>query len=282
MTTMALIVKSLVMGGVVLLMLSVGLQTKLAEIIEVAKQFQLMLRGVLANFLVVPALIYVCLIFLPLSPDVKIAIMIMAAAPVAPMVPPFVAMAKGDVPYSVGLMTIVAVLSVALTPLILTLALPQSEEGINIDPWQIIETLLTVQLIPICIGMAILHYNPTWAKKLLTFMPKLGQIGLITGVGFILAMQAKQILSLGVLAYVVLMILVIAMLFVGDWMLFGASASMRRSLAVSTAIRNIPLAFLIANANFPGTLVAPVALIFSVFTMVFAVVYGKMMTRSEA
>lgn len=279
---MAVFVKYLVMTSVIFLMLTVGLRIKFGEIIEVVKQFQLMMRGLLANFLVVPALIYVCLFFLPLSPDVKIGIMIMAAAPIAPMAPPFVAMAKGDVPYAVGLMTIVAVLSVALTPLILSLALPKSEEGLNIDPWQIIETLLTVQLIPICIGMAIHHFSSTWTRKLLKFVPKLGQIGLLIGVGFILVIQAKQILSIGMLAYVVLVLLVIAMLFIGDWMLFRESTSRRRSLAVSTAIRNIPLAFLIANSNFPGTIVAPVTLIFSVFTMVFAVIYGKLMARSEA
>lgn len=282
MPTMAMIAKYLIMSSVILLMLGVGLQTKLAEIIEVVKQFKLMMRGLLANFLVVPALIYGCLFFLPLSPDIKIGIMIMAAAPVAPMAPSFVAMARGDVPYSVGLMTIVAVLSVALTPLIISLALPKSQEGLNIDPWQIIETLLTVQLIPICIGMAFNHFNPAWTRKLLKFLPRLGQIGLLIGVGFILAIQVEQILSIGLLAYVVLMLLVIAMLFIGDLMLFGESTSRRRSLAVSTAIRNIPLAFLIANTSFPGTIVGPVTLIFSVFTMLFAIAYGKLMARSEA
>jgi hypothetical protein len=52
-------------------------------------------------------------------------------------------------------------------------------------------------------------------------------------------------------------------------------------LAISTAIRNIPLAFLIANESFSGTPVAPVALVFAVFTMVLSVVYGKLMVRLE-
>jgi len=41
----------------------------------------MVLRGVLANFLVTPVLIYLVMLGLSLSPDVKIGIMLMAAAP---------------------------------------------------------------------------------------------------------------------------------------------------------------------------------------------------------
>ncbi len=279
---MAVFVKYSVMGGVIFLMLGVGLSIAFRDVVDVAKRFKLVTKGVLANFLVVPLLIYLVIYWLPLSPDVKIGIMLMAAAPIAPMAPPFVGMAKGDLPYSVGLMTIVALLSVALTPLILSLSLPKSEGGLVIDPFQIIETLLTVQLIPISIGMAIRTARSTWAEKLLKIVPKIGQIGLLVGVGLLLAVQVKQILSIGLLAYLILILLVIASLFVGDWMLIGETAGLRRSLAISTAIRNIPLAFLIANASFPGTAAASVALVFSVFTMVLSIVYGKWMLRLEA
>jgi hypothetical protein len=62
-------------------------------------------------------------------------------------------------------------------------------------------------------------------------------------------------------------------------MLVRKAGELRRSLAVSTAIRNIPLAFLIAGQNFPDTIVAPVVLIFSVYTMLLSIVYGLIKTR---
>ena len=237
--------------------------------------------GVLTNFVVVPVLIYLIRLWLPLSPEVKIGILLMAAAPVAPMAPPFVGMAKGDVPYSVGLMAIVAVLSIVLTPLILSLTMPGGEGALVLDPMQIVKTLVTVQLIPIAAGMALRRARPTWSDRLLGFVPKLGQIGLLVGVGLLLASQARQIVSLEPLAWIVLIVLVILSLFVGEWMMMGKSSELRRSLAVSTAIRNIPLAFVVANANFPGTVVAPVTLIFATFTMVLSVVYGKAMLSRE-
>ncbi len=276
------LVKYTVMGSVVLLMLGVGMQTAFGQILDVFKQVRLVIIGLLANFLVVPVLIYLTLVWLPLSPDVKIGIMLMAAAPVAPMAPPFVGAAKGDVVYAVGLMAIVALLSVPLTPLILSLALPKSEGGLVIDPLQIIQTLLTVQLIPISIGMAIRGASPAWGERLLKFVPKIGQVGLLIGVGLLLVKQAPQIISIGIMPHLVLLGLVIGSLYIGDWMLIGQTVEKRRALAIDTAIRNIPLAFLIANLNFPGTVVGPVTLIFAVFSMVISVVYGKLQVRREA
>ncbi len=278
---MAIIVKYTVMGSVIFLMLGVGLRTSFGDVIAVAKQFSAVLRGVVANFIIVPVLMYLAICWLPIAGDVKIGIMLMAAAPIAPMAPPFVGMAKGDLAYSVGLMTIVAVLSVPLTPLILSLSLPESEDGLALDPWQIIQTLLFVQLIPIGVAMAIRQTRPKWAETLLKFVPKIGQIGLLMGVGLLLAKQAGQILSIGIFSHLVLAALVAMSLLVGDVMMIGEPSGRRRSLAISTAIRNVPLAFLIANASFPGTVAGPVTLIFSVFTMVFSVVYGKVMAVDD-
>ena len=67
-----------------------------------------------------------------------------------------------------------------------------------------------------------------------------------------------------------------AEILIGDWMLVGETVPRRRALAVSTAIRNVPLAFLIANQNFPETVAAPVALLMATYTMVFSIAYGKL------
>ncbi len=279
---MANIVINVVMGSVMLLMIGAGLSISLSEVLKVLRNFQLVTIGVLANFVVFPILAYVTIQVLPLSTEVAIGIMLMAAAPIAPMAPaPFVEVAKGDLPYSVGLMVLAAVLSVPLTPLILSYTLPASSGDVDLSPMQIVETLLKVQLIPICIGMGIRRASTNWADKLLTFVPRIGQVGLVVGVGLILAKQAKDILSIEPLAYLVLIVLVVLSLAIGHWMLVREAPDKRRSLAVLTAIRNVPLAFLIAGENFSDTIVAPVVLMFGVFTMLGSVAYAKLLLRSE-
>lgn len=271
-----MITKYIVMASVILLMFAAGMGISFGQLVDAFKQLGIVLKGVLANFLIVPLFIYIILIALPLPPEIKIGIMLMAAAPVAPMAPAFVSSAKGDVAFAVGLMVVVAILSVVLTPLILGLTLPQTEEGLELDTSQIVQTLVIVQLIPIGIGMAIRHHNPGFVGTLLRFLPRTGQIGLLIGVSLLLLSQAEYILSISFVTYVVLGLLVLMCLFIGDRMLAGDADGKQVALAISTAVRNIPLALLIATSSFPDSAVGPVTLVFSVMTMVLSVMYGKL------
>lgn len=273
---MAQLIQYMIMFSVILLMLGAGFRISFKQVFDVVKRFQLIARGLIANFVIIPLIFFLCIRWLPISIDVKIGLMLMAAAPLAPMVPMFVDMAKGDLVYSIGLLTIVSVLSVPLTPLILSLTLPAGGGELVLDPLQVVKTILIVQLIPVAVGMVVRQVSPKLTDKLLKIIPRIGQIGLIIGVGLLIASQAKQILAISFLSHLVFVGLVIITLFIGYLMMLGDTASRQRSLAVATAIRNIPLAFLIANASYQGTPVAPVTLVFSVYTMVFSILYGKL------
>ena len=276
---MAAIFIRVIMVSVMFLMLGVGLKVTFIEVLSVARKYKLVLLGVLANFIVIPILAYFGMTFLPLEPKVKVGIMLMVAAPIAPMVPPFVEMAKGNVPYSVGLMAIIAILSVFLTPLILTLSFPESIGGVLLDPMEIVKTLVMVQLIPISVGMLLSQYRVKWAKWLVRVVPRIGQIGLFVGVVAILSQQLSYIAEIGFTPHLVFIVFAVLSLIVGDLLLFKFSPDMRRALGVSTAIRNVPLAFLIAGNNFPDSIVTPVVLIYSIYTMIISILYGKMLNR---
>lgn len=208
---MAIIVKYTVMTSVIFLMLAVGLRTPFSQVRQVVRNRSLLMRGLAANFVVAPLLMYVSMYWLPVAAEVKMGIMLMAAAPIAPMAPlPFVGIAKGDLAYSAGLMVVAAVLSVALTPLIIALSFPSSAEGgVAVDPMQIVQTLFTVQLLPMGVGMMLQHYSPTWNKRLLSFVPMLGQVGLLVGIVLLLASQAREIMAIGTLGFLINIALVI-------------------------------------------------------------------------
>jgi bile acid:Na+ symporter, BASS family len=278
---MAQVVSYLVLVSVMFMMLGVGLGTAFGQVIDVAKQYKLVLRGVLANFLVVPLVYYLALHWLPFSPDVVIGLLIMAAVPIAPMAPTVVGMAKGDVPYAVGLMTIVALLCVPLTPAILLICLPKSEGGLELDAMEIIQTLLMAQLIPIAVGMGINSLSSTWTARLLKWVPKIGQIGLVVGITMILSVQGKLIIELGFFPSLATVLGVVVALVIGHGMMAGETAVNKRSLAVVTAVRNVALGLLIVNSNFANTPAVAVVLVFALLSVVVAIVYGKLMVAKE-
>ena len=279
---MADVVNALMLVSLMCLLLGVGLRTPFGAVFAVAQQYHIVLRGLVANFVVVPLVFVLVLQGLPLGPDVTIGLLVLAAVPVASAAPPFVRLAKGDLPYAVGLMLIVAFLCVPITPLILALCLPSSEAGLEIDLWKIIQTLLAAQIIPLSAGMTIQHVRPRWAEKLLQFVPKLALIGIMLSLTLIAARQAQRIVGLGVLPHLAVLLSILICLIIGNVMMKGEAAEMRRSLAISTAIRNVAVALLIVGTNFPGSPAVTIVFVFGVLSLIVSFTYGKLAAGADA
>lgn len=274
---MASIINFLLLISVMCLVLGVGLSVPFGKLLAVATQYQLVLRGLVANFVIVPCVFTLALRAMPFSPDVVIGLLVLAAVPVAALALPFVGMGQGDVPYAVGLTLIVAFLSLPLTPLILALSLPPNAAGLHIDTLKILQTLLTAQVIPLGVGMTIRHLRPLWAEKLLQFLPKLARIGVVFTLSLIAATQARQMVDLGILPHLASLFFIIVCVLIGDVMMRGEAAATRRSLAISTGIRNAALALLIVNTNFPGSPALAIIFGFGLLSLLVSFIYGKIM-----
>lgn len=275
------LINFLLLVSVMCLLLGVGLSTPFGKVLAIARQYQLVLRGLVANFVIVPCVLTFVLHEVPLEPDMVIGLLVLAAVPVAPLAPPFVGLGRGDVAYAVGLMLIVAFLGLPLTPLILAFSLPPSEAGLQIDTLKILQTLLTAQLIPLSAGMTIQQLRPKWAEKLLQWVPKLGRIGIVLSLTLITVPQAHQIVRLGLLPHLTALLSVLICLLIGDGMMRGEAAEIRRALAISTAIRNVALALLIVGTNFPGSSAITIVFVFGLLSLIVGFTYGKLMTGAE-
>jgi predicted Na+-dependent transporter len=167
-----------------------------------------------------------------------------------------------------------------LTPLILAVCLLAGPGSVRVDTLEVVRILLTAQLIPLCLGMAIRHAMPDrTTEKLLRPVSIIGQVGLVVSILLILAFGARQIVDLGFVAHMVIALAVLVSLFVGDRMLWMEPTPLRRSLGISTAIRNVALALLIVTSNFKGTPAVPAVLVFGILSMVVCAVYGKLAGR---
>ena len=276
------IINVLLLLSVMCLLLGVGLSTPFGKVLAIATQYQLVLRGLVANFVIVPCVLTFALQGAPLGPDIVIGLLVLAAIPVAPLAPPFVGIGQGDVAYAVGLMLIVAFLGLPLTPLILAFSLPSSEAGLEIDTLKILQTLLTAQLIPLSVGMTLQQVRPEWAGKLLQFVPKLGRIGIVLSLTLITATQARQIIDLGPLPHLVAFLSILVCLLIGDVMMRDQAVEIRRSLAISTAIRNVALALLIVGTNFPDSSAITIVFVFGLLSLLVSFTYGKLTAGSDA
>jgi BASS family bile acid:Na+ symporter len=114
-------------------MLAMGLSLTVGQIVEPLRSVRLVLAALAANFVAAPVLGWGIGELLSLDEGLAIGLTIMATAAGAPFLPKLAAAAKGDLAFSVGLMVLLMVVTVASMPLVLPLLI----SGVDVDPWAI-------------------------------------------------------------------------------------------------------------------------------------------------
>jgi BASS family bile acid:Na+ symporter len=262
---LAVIVKLSALVFVVASMLAMGLSLTIPQIIKPLKNVKLLILSLLANFIIFPATAYAIVKIMPtfssFSEDNAIAFIVLATAAGAPFLPKLAQMAKGSIAYSVGLMTLLMVVTVIFLPIALPLLLP----GVTVNPWEIAKSLAVTMLIPLGIGLFIKARYEETAKGLQPTFAQASNTALLLMMGVMLLMNVKTILGVvgtGVmLAGIVFYLLAIA---IGYFMAVGTEREIKTVMSLGTGQRNLSAAFVVAAANFadrPNVLITLVVMV---------------------
>jgi BASS family bile acid:Na+ symporter len=265
---------------VVCSMLAMGLSLTIAEILEPLKNRSLVVKSLLASFVMVPILGYLLALVFPVPEGSGTGLIIVACAAGAPFLPKLVQMAKGDVAFGVGLMTLLMVLTVIYMPIVLPLLL----QGVSVDAIAIASSLFFQMLVPLGIGLLIraryaeiaAHIQPTFSMASNIALISLMVLGLILGFSsFVGAFGSWSILAA---------VLFIIGAFAIGYFLGGPGQETRAVVSLGTAQRNLAAAMIVAAGNFTDpdvlTEVLIIALIGLALLMVASGELGKRAQRS--
>jgi BASS family bile acid:Na+ symporter len=262
---LTVIVKLSALVFVVASMFAMGFSLTIPQIIKPLKNTKLLILSLVANFIVFPAVAYGIVKIMPtftsFSEDNGIAFIVLATAAGAPFLPKLAQMAKGNIAYSVGLMTLLMVVSVFFLPVALPLLLP----GVTVDPWEIAKSLITTMLIPLGIGLFIKARYEDTAKRLQPVFGQASNTALMLMMGVMLVMNVRTILGVVgtgvILAGIVFYLLALA---IGYFMSVGTEKEIKNVMALGTGQRNLSAAFVVAAANFadrPGVIITLIVLV---------------------
>ncbi len=143
-------------------MLALGLSLTMKQITDSLRDMGLVLRVLLANFVLVPLVAYIINLAVPMDEPLSIDLILLATAAGAPFLPKLVKMAKGNVATGVGLMVLLMVSIVIYVPIVLPLLLP----GVSVNPVDIASSLVVLMFIPLGIGLLIKARYPDTAADL--------------------------------------------------------------------------------------------------------------------
>lgn len=242
-------------------MLSIGLEVTGRQVVDALRDRGLIGRALLANLVLVPVLGLVLVRLFPMSPDVQIAVLLLAAAPGAPFAVQFTRGAKGAVPFAAALLFLLTLLALVVTAPLTELLLP-GDAAVRLPVWHVLRLTTFSLLVPLLVGFALQR----WAANLAGALRK--PVAWCAGLSFpavvLLTMGTKSAATraIGTPALIAMLLLVVAGMLVG-WFLGGPDTATRRVLATGTGMRNAMVAILVTGASFPGSGVDVAVLAFS-------------------
>jgi len=231
-------------------MIAMGLSLTVSEILRPLKNFLLIFRALLANFVAVPLFAFLLVHAFPLTLAVEEGIVLLALAAGAPFLPKLAYIARSDPALSIGLMLILMVATVFLMPLML----PWMLVGTRMDPWGISLSLIVTMLLPLLGALLLRRKRPELAKKLFPLFTRLGDLALVTLTVVLILLHYRAILGLWGWGVAGILFFLIGAIFIGR--LFGGRTRAERfMLSIATAQRNISAAVLVAAQNFDDPIV---------------------------
>jgi BASS family bile acid:Na+ symporter len=236
------------------MMVTVGLRVTFAELAETARNWRLVARAAVANYALVPAVAVLLLLLFQAPPLVAVGFLILAVCPGAPFGPPFAGIAKGNVPEAVGLMVVLAGSSAVVSPILLHALLPWLSAGelLRIDFAGIVGTLLATQLLPLLAGLLVNHMRPALAARLVGPFELVSKVLNLAVLGVILVTQFPTLVEIRPAAFGGMLLLLVASLAIG-WLAGGPDRESRKTLALTTSLRNAAVGLVIATGSFAGT-----------------------------
>jgi BASS family bile acid:Na+ symporter len=261
-------------------MLAMGLSLTVKQIVDPLRNVKVVLLALLANFVLVPALAYLITVVIPLDDGLATGLIIAGAAAGAPFLPKLVQAAKGNAAFSVGLMTLLMIVTVIYLPIMLPILLP----GTSVSPWDIAKSLIITMLLPLGIGLFIKARYEETAESLQPHMSQISSMAIVLMLVTILVLEFSTIIgTIGTGGILAALIFLVVSLGIG-LLLGGKDEGMRSVMGLGAAQRNLSAAMLVAAQNFskdPNVLVM-VMLIGILGLVLLMVVGGEMGKRAGA
>ena len=239
------------------IMFALGLGLTGSDFLKVVKQPKDFFVGAISQIILLPVIAFILVSIWPISPELAIGVMIIAAAPGGVTSNILTSFAKGDVALSVSLTAIISLLCVATVPFILVtslslLSLDNINQNISLTSMAI--SMFLIVTVPVIIGMIFRKFASNVALKFEPISKKISMVlFVIVLLGAILA-EKDNIVSYFADAGLITLILNVVMMFVAFYVaqLLGTGNSQKKCIAIECGLQNGTLAIFVGTTLFGG------------------------------
>ena len=256
-----------------------GLQVNRTHLVEIFKNVGLLVRVLIANFLIVPAAGYGLAKLFRLPIEIETGFLLMVIAPGVPFVLASVRKRGGRLALAVEMALLLPLLSILTIPITAALLLPPGASA-HIPLPKFLTTLVLFQFVPLMAGVLTGERWPSTAERLGRPMEVLFFGSAIALIAVMMPKLARSVAlvygSNGMWA----MLCIVAISLVVGWLLGGPVREDRRVLAIGTALRNIGLGALVATSNFQSDQVAAAVIVYFLIQFIVTTIVGVYFTKT--
>ena len=235
------------------IMFSLGLGLSISDFARIFIKPKEFFVGFVSQLIILPIVALILVFIWPLSPEIAIGVMILAAAPGGATSNILTSFAKGDVALSISLTAVISILSVITIPLILGISLSLLGTNLANEGISLIDIALKMFLIvtvPVLIGMLlknILSYFEGIAKKISTVLFFLVLLGAVLA-------ERENVITYFAQAGLITLILNIVMMLIAFYLSKSliSNISQQRAITLECGLQNGTLAIVVANVFFDG------------------------------
>jgi BASS family bile acid:Na+ symporter len=229
-----------------------GLKTTSEDMLYLVRRPSLLVRSLIAVFLIVPVVAIVLDKVFEFRPTLEVVLVALALSPVPPLLPTKETKAGGQRSYALGLMALLALVSIVVVPLAVELIGFVSGRSFRMAPGAIARVALITVILPLVAGMTVRALLSGVADRLEKVVSLITKVLLPLAV-LVLLVGSWRVMwaAVGDGSIAAIITFVAAGLLAGH-LLGGPDPEHAAVLALSSACRHPAIALTIAAANFPG------------------------------
>ncbi len=273
MTLALLVLLKLIVTAIIF---GIGLDSTPRDAVRLFRHPALLLRSVVAMYVLVPLAALALVKLLPLSPGVEAGLLVLAVSAGAPLLPRKL-LGIGDGAYIFSLVVVSSVLAVILVPVWLEILVPLFPRLPHLAPERAAMVLGESFFLPLLAGMAVRWLFPGFAAWVGGWLVGLAGLLLALTALVLLAVNWHIVLEVQWQGVVALAVMILVALVIGH-LVGGPKDEDRTALAVACATRHIGVAVVVAT-SLPGVRVAVVISVYIAISVAITLPYTRWRRR---
>ncbi len=260
------------------IMFALGLGLTGNDFLRVKNQPKDFFVGFISQIILLPVTAFVLVIIWPISPELAIGVMIIAAAPGGVTSNILTSLARGDVALSISLTAIISLLSVITVPIIIVKSLGffgLENVAQNISLTSMAITMFVIVTVPVILGMIFRRFAANAAIK---FEPIAKNISIVLFIIVLLGVILKHkdnivpyFIDAGPITLVLNVIMMVVAFYVAK--LFGTGTAQKKCIAIECGLQNGTLAIFVGETFFNAEAFIIPAAIYSLIMYVTSLIF---------